>query len=462
MLCSGTRTPVAFGLLLACVLVVGLATLQAAPPVADPQLERKVGELLQQLDAPTRSARASAERSLLALGSGILKVLPAPELLPSLAVREAVNRIRGELERRHAQESVLASRVTLNGRKPLSAWLEEIREQSRNRVTVHDVGPELLERLQEFMIDRLPFWEALDGLSAKAGIELALEQTAGELRLTAARAGDGNRREPVSYSGPFRIQVNRVQTRRLFGDEQTRLVRCQLQLLVEPRLRPLFLQYNTADLSAETADPQSTGQPALPILPLSPSASYELPLSGGGRIPIQLDFRLPSKSKSQSMELKGTLRATMAADSEEIRFTRLGAMSERRGGPVARRRGGVTATLQRVLIRPGEADGRDLLLKVALTYDEGGPAFESHRSWMLHNRVFLESPEGKPVELNGGFETTLQSDGGVALEYRFLGLPGNARDYTFVYVAPTAIIDVPIEFQFDALPIAAASDADKE
>lgn len=58
------------------------------------------------------------------------------------------------------------------------------------------------------------------------------------------------------------------------------------------------------------------------------------------------------------------------------------------------------------------------------------------------------------MELNGGFETTLLSDGATSLEYRFtdLPLPLPLADDAFVYVAPTLIVDLPVQFHLKAVP----------
>ena len=83
-------------------------------------------------------------------------------------------------------------------------------------------------------------------------------------------------------------------------------------------------------------------------------------------------------------------------------------------------------------------------------YDAGGPAFESHQTWILHNEVFLEDNDGRKMRLNGGSETTRQGDGAVAIEYRFVDLPEPLSRYEFVYVVPTLIIDVPVEFEIQS------------
>src|SRR5258708_3377117 len=92
-------------------------------------------------------------------------------------------------------------------------------------------------------------------------------------------------------------------------------------------------------------------------------------------------------------------------------------------------------------------------IKIAVSYDTGGPAFETHRSWMLHNAVYLEDAAGKRFLLNGGSETTQQGTEGLGITYRFAGLPDPLPEYSFVYVAPTMIVDVPIEFELKGVPV---------
>ena len=74
-------------------------------------VEARLGEL----DAHSLVERSRAERQLLDLGPDVLPLLPAPDLVRSPAVREAVKRVRRQLEQRAARESALASRVTLHG-----------------------------------------------------------------------------------------------------------------------------------------------------------------------------------------------------------------------------------------------------------------------------------------------------------------------------------------------------------
>jgi hypothetical protein len=118
------------------------------------------------------------------------------------------------------------------------------------------------------------------------------------------------------------------------------------------------------------------------------------------------------------------------------------------------RHGGVSVTLKRSALSAGADGKRVLSARLAVAYDAGGPEFESHRTWIYHNDVRLESPDGTIDTPDGGFDVTQQSNGGVEVEYLFSDLPDRPlRDWHLVYVAPTLLIDVPVDFAFENVPV---------
>jgi len=92
-------------------------------------------------------------------------------------------------------------------------------------------------------------------------------------------------------------------------------------------------------------------------------------------------------------------------------------------------------------------------VRIAVTYDVGGPSFESHQRWMLHNKSELQTTDGKRINQNSGFDISLELDGAIEVEYCFDGLTNDPGDYRFVYEAPTLLINVPIEFELNDVPI---------
>src|SRR5262249_38211654 len=157
----------------------------------------------------------------------------------------------------------------------------------------------------------------------------------------------------------------------------------ELNVAPEPRLRPLFLKYAAADMTART-------NLGTVLASQNPEARYDRTLGEGGRYwQILLDFQAPKGDQCAQVSLRGKFQVETAAGSEKIRFTNLSqAMS------VARRRGGVTVTVLRASAEPTET-ARDVNVRIQVAYDAGGPAFESHRTWIFHNEVYLEHNSGR-------------------------------------------------------------------
>ncbi len=408
----------------------------AAPANAAGPVE-EVSRLLALLDSNQRAERVRAEQRLLELGPVVLPLLPPPDLLPSAAVRSAVGRVRLELERRQAQASVAASRVKLAGTRPLEAWVDEISRQSGNRVDCAALPAEV--RKQPITLDTAgAFWQVVDQLGEPRRLRYNLDESARELHLVAQAASDGV--VAATFAGPFRVVVLSAEMRKNFADPAGRLLRIRLQLMPEPRLRTLFLQYAARDVTVSTAK-------GAVLESLNPASQYELPL-GRAQSPagVQLDYRVPAGFEATDLSIRGKVQVTTAAASERIAFTDLQTLAGGQPVDIARRRGGVTVRLKRVRYSEPSPGRRELRVRVTVEYDSGGPAFESHRTWMLHNRVFLEDSESRRIELNGGHEMTLQADGAVGLEYCFRDVPDMGRIAAFVYMAPTLIVDVPLEF----------------
>jgi hypothetical protein len=419
-----------------------------APVPANPaDLREQVAHWVENLDSDRRAVRVQAERELLDLGPKILPLLPAQELLSSAAVRASVFKIRVVLERRQASESVEASRVSLKTTAPIAEILHAIAEQTGNQFDLSRLPDELAKQKLAVDWDKATYWSALDDLTTRAKLAYVFDAGRNALGLR-KRASDDDRELAVHHDGAFRVAIDSAELRPIFGKPAEKLLRVRLNVASEPRMRPLFLKYAARDIKART--PQGRDLPAA-----NPDAQYDLPLGEGGRfLRGSVDFVVPADAALEQISLRGKLLMQTAAGSEHIRFTNLP-----RAEGVARRRGGVTVTLQRVSYKQAaepsskEASEQDVSLQVAVVYDTGGPAFESHRTWIFHNEVWLENAEGKQLPPNGGYTTELQGDGIVSVSYRFLNVRGRLNDCSFVYVAPTLIIDAPVEFDFPTLPV---------
>ncbi len=412
-----------------------------------PASERKqwVAEKIADLNADTLSERAMAERALLQAGPELLPLLPPPELLPNVAVRQAVREIRLRLEEAKARDSVKTSVVTIKGKLPLKDIFKQITRQTGNPIDAGQLPAKMLDQTSVIEKRTLPFWEMLELLGSEFKFQIGRPEAKNAeppaVRLIPADA----KSRPVAEttSGAFRVEVQALQLRPRFGVPSQQLLRVPLRLSAEPRLRPLFLTLAGKDFSARTAK-------GIPLPAFNPDAKLELPLGEEGtETAFQMDFQVPKPFTEKAVQFTGKATLTVAADAEEIAFRDL-----KNDAGAARRKGGVTVTLNEITFQPDEKlpSQNTAQFRITVHYDTGGPAFESHRTWMFHNLVYLEDAQGRRVQRSGDFRTDLRTDGGVIVEYHFDHLAGNQGDYKFVYVAPTLIINVPVSFDFKNLP----------
>lgn len=441
------RLPTVLILLGAAIAPVIIAVRAADPPATgnQPSLKQQVEQLVHDLDADTLAQRRTAEQRLKVLGPAVLPFFPPPELI-SASTRETLNKVRYELERRLARESVGPSRVALQGTNTLDHWLRKLTEQTRNRLDTAELPTALGQRALTLDLKESSFWSALDEICRMASLEVQLGPR-GTLVLKPVPQPQAG---PIGSSGAFRAKVSSIQHTAGLGDED--LLRLRLQLLAEPRLRPLFVRFAMRDMRA--------GESSAPLPPLSPEAQTEL-LMSESRLAAdpRLDFRLSKNDRRTHVDFQGRFHVTVAAGSEEIRFPNLRELAAEKVLNIARRRGGVTVKLRKIELQRQPDALLTARLDLLITWDAFGPAFESHRSWLLNNRVFLESARAddkgvKSVrELNGGLETTVQGNGAVGVIYTFRDLPVPLPEETFVYVAPTLIIDVPVDVEIKQISI---------
>ena len=427
---------------LAFLLVLGFESLFFETLFADETTvsREQLQKLIKNLEAETLAERSRAERQILDLGPAILSKLPAMESVENRAARESLRRVRIQLERRAAKESSTASLVTLEGNLSLEEILTQIQSQTGNSVSIDEDQPEILQQMFELLWEKKPFWECVDDLCDRGGYRWRIPADAAVLRISKSDR-ELSSVGVIQRIGPFRLAIEPAQIRPVIGEPLQRLLRVRGRLSVEPRIRPLFLAIAAADLKGMT-------EHRLPLVPWNPDAKYEHPVGDGGHeVPVAWDFSLAEGTELKSLQIQGKFFCQIAAATERVVFDQT---SLARG--TIRRRGGVSVRLREALFSPTETNDLDAEIGVAVSYDTGGPAFESHRTWIFHNAVYLETKSGTRVRFTD-FETTQQADGAVAVDYRWRKLPAPANQYRFVYEAPTLILDLPIEVELQEIPV---------
>ena len=176
-----------------------------------------------------------------------------------------------------------------------------------------------------------------------------------------------------------------------------------------------------------------------------------------GKGPTRCDLirisRCRRRSSRRSIEFRGAFGVEMAAGPQEIVFGDLAS-----GRRETRRAGSVTVGLRGVEFpRPGEGQGT-ARIEISLVYDQGGPAFESYRTWMYHNEAALETKSGRRIAPRPIITTRQQGDGSFAIEYNFAQVPGQFRAIIrFVYLVPSLICELPVEFRFNKITVLPAA-----
>lgn len=411
--------------------------LLAADAKAD--LRSQVEGLIRQLDSGSLVDRSRAERQLLEIGPEALRYLPPPDLIENVSAREALLRLRPLLERRAAQESSAASRVSLTGERTVADLVGEITRQSRNRLSIVTAAEEASKKTVTVDWQKKPFWECMEDLCQKSGLEWQWLRDDSSIQIIPA-SEQKPRPIQIQILGPIRIAVEKAESKEVFGDPTRRLLRVTGHIAIEPRLRPLFFMMAAADFQA------FVDQQAIPSI--NPEAKFEFPVSDAGHeISFQWDFAHAADLSVELISIKGRMNCQIAAATERVVFDQKSLTP----GTI-RRRGGVTVKLRRVVVEAQPNDRLNSEIGIVVTYDTGIRIFESHRSWMYHNAVYLETKTGVRTAFTD-FETTQQNDGSIAVDYHWSDLELPASQYLFVYEAPSLFIDIPIDIDLKELTV---------
>jgi hypothetical protein len=407
--------------------------------------ETEIATLVEQLADPNMAVRVAAERVLRQRGPAVLAELPDPKTL-SVAAADVVRRLRADLQREQAAAALAPGRVTLQGEMSLTDVLEAIGKQTGNAVDHSELSAETRRQRIRVDLEHSPFWEAIGIIEQRAGLVASCDEQRDvvQLRATADREV---RPLATANEGPFRISVLRVAEQIDFVDPDRRLLRTAMEVLVEPRLRPLFLHVADAEIQVVgTCDAHSDSQdpPEEPLPPLSPAAKREMPIDRPGPIRVTHDVILPQGNLTpplEAIDLRGRFEMELAAGQEQFEFRHLD-----EAGRITRHHGGVRVTLESLKHDDGVVD-----LQLQLRYDADGPSFDSYRSWVFHNEAWLTTGGGSRLEPTE-FETLAEGEGGARLRYRFAGVDKIDAQSQFTYTAPTLFTRVPIEFSLKAVP----------
>lgn len=377
------------------------------------------------LASDSRQVRTHAETSLIAQGHAVLDLLPS-EAATDPSVREALERIVRTIEENETA-AALTPRTVRFSTQLVSECVDAISAQTgnsfENRVTKSaslSVAPPT---------DAMTFWQAMSWLEN----QLPVRYRARMLQ----DVGSHNAHFPVDLHEAFRVQVvdRTVRT----TSSGARLLRLNMRIECEPRLRPLFLM--------AAVDSWKVTMGGNVLSPFTPGAKREIAAGKDGETEIAYDFVLPPDIPTGPLKVSGQIQQTLSARTMQVTFTDLNARL-----PLVRRRGQVTLTLLAILPREGQ-----VAVRLALAYPESKGLFESYRSSLLAPQVTLRDSQGRTAHPQEMSQVQEDPDGNI-LQAVFETTETNLRDTRLSAAIPTAISTQTVSFEFENLEVMAESD----
>jgi hypothetical protein len=284
----------------------------------------------------------------------------------------------------------------------------------------------------------VPFWQALDIIAAKAKMRIQVSSL--EKRITLVKQEEGAAPR-ISYSGPFRTSLKRIQASRdLDTGHQSCLA--SLEVAWEPQLLPLYLETRPQDLRVTDSKNNS-----LPVKSEGKALAHV-----DGRYALSFNFHLPPVPRAMPGygSIQGHLTAIVPTKMVLFTFDTLDKLEKApAGGPErVKKQEGVTCNISKIVL----ANDR-WTIQVSLENQGGGTQLDSYQSWIVNNKMVLESSDGKKVEPSDYTrDDALGSSHRAKVSYTFrdqgLLARGKPGDWTLSYTTPASVITVPIPFSF--------------
>jgi hypothetical protein len=410
-------------------------------PTQNENLAGQISRLVRQLDDNQAAQRDAAEKDLLELAGStaaetdrFLELLPEENDQMPLAVRDRLTNIRQQVAERVAKSAVVETRLSLSAKEMLLAEVfATIEKQTGNKLIDNRQQdapqPGALGGSVTIEIKDEPFWPAMDRILDEAN--LGVYSYGGEPALSIVQRGmdDGDRFGRASYAGPFRLEILEIQGQRRLRQPQRASLQLQLEVAWEPRLRPIAITQPVDALQATTdAGAQlSVNQPDAEL-------DVEVP-DGTQAAELILPFELPSRQATKITSLRGKLMALVPGRHVKFQFDDLAHAAGR-----TERRGGVQVTVDDV-----RRNNVIWEVHMRLSLDEGNPALESHRDWVVQNKSYLVDKNGESID-TAGLEVTRQTRNEVGVAYLF-DRPDGVEGLSWVYETPAAIVELPVEYE---------------
>ena len=286
------------------------------------------------------------------------------------------------------------------------------------------------------------FWQALGQLMELSKTRLDPQRLEPDAQVITERS-ESDDRSSATQDGLFRIETVRIADLPDGPHPKVRDCRITLGVWWEPRSHLVCLKHRLGSVRYRFAPDEAVisqeNDVALELLlrPHVPFAETSLTLTG-----------LPRNATCVAL-LEGDMDAVVLGKVAEFTFQAnellRGLASSQPAKVISRHRFQVTVQLQNVRRRDRRWD-----VRLSVAYDREGTAFESHRGWIFRNPAFLRNAEGETISPIA-METISQRGSRYVFDYTFdiESLAG----HEFVYRTAAAVIDVPIQYRLQDIPL---------
>ena len=333
-----------------------------------------------------------------------------------------------------SQASIPPRQISVFTAVPLADALTQINREARLTLTA---DPELLEKTVTITENDTAMWLALEKIAAQTASRIQLEQRGQVIRLKPQHA----LAIPSTVSGPFRVVVPQIDSRRLF---ESGVAVTDLALIIhwEPWLPVIRLDAQPRDLIV--TDDQNN-----PVMArISPGKVA--PLGAMHRTTVRL-LGIP-RAATRLTRFEGAFTITAAPAWLPFEFSRI-PPGDNRGEPGKLPQGVEAAGVSARLLRFEQFD--DLWeAEVRLEYPPGHPEFESFESWTAGNRVRLfRADQGINVT---AVDPEVSEHGRTATGiYRFpvAKAPQGLRSAKLIVETPAALREFAVPFRLENIPL---------
>lgn len=413
-------------LLLTFLLLPGFAALAQSP--------EEVNALVKNLTSPSAAKRAAAEKGLLELGPGILPLLP--ESVRSPEARMRLNRVRLELERQAAEDSLKAGVVTFPEEYTAGNAAEMLALAAKQTGNLIEADlPENAVFTKPQNAAAMEFWPFLDAFCDQLHLEPQALPGKKGLKLVPT-----DRQAPSpAYFQPFRLEA--VQMQKTVGNAGL----LRLELAWEPRIQPVFAYLTLTEGSFDGGEPVKF-----------PATENEI-LIGQNDFRAFCDVPLSARlvpPEAKTLTVRGTFSAVACGARKDFTFDALDQKLDRAFTPVSARTAALLVTFSRLRTEKTKT-GAYLAATLRYRYEESHEAMESHRTWIYENDAALLGPNGEEIASEHS-DLLRQTPNEIAVEIYFPvdeETLRNLNGWKLVFPRPCGIYEVEAPFELRGIPL---------